>query len=198
MKSPAWTRRCANAEHLPALNSSARFIGGDHGPGPSQPRAHVRAARARLPAQRAAPGGGESEIRRADRYQMEHDRAVHEFEMRSFYERGASSQSGILGALVFGLLLAAVGAVAWWSGASATCCGWSAGAASRPSRRSRSPAATRGCASSHERVGAGWVNCSISYSARRGPAHRREHLRRQQFDRLCHLRVWQAADVDLA
>ena len=53
--------------------------------------------------------------RRADRYQMEHDRAVHEFEMRSFYERGASSQSGILGSLVLGLLLAAVGAAAWWS-----------------------------------------------------------------------------------
>jgi hypothetical protein len=30
------------------------------------------------------------------------------------------------------------------------------------------------------------------------PAHRREHLRRQQFNRLCHLGVWQAADVDLA
>jgi hypothetical protein len=53
--------------------------------------------------------------RRADRYQMEHDRAVHEFEMRSFYERGASSQSGLLGSLVLGLLLAAVGAAAWWS-----------------------------------------------------------------------------------
>ena len=53
--------------------------------------------------------------RRAVRYQMEHDRAVREFEMRSFYERGASSQSGILGALVLGLLLAAVGAAAWWS-----------------------------------------------------------------------------------
>ena len=53
--------------------------------------------------------------RRADRYQMEHDRAVHEFEMRSFYERGASSQSGILGSLIVGLLLAAVGAAAWWS-----------------------------------------------------------------------------------
>ena len=37
--------------------------------------------------------------RRAEMYQMEHDRAVHEFEMRSFYERGASSQFGILGAL---------------------------------------------------------------------------------------------------
>ncbi len=35
--------------------------------------------------------------------------------MRSFYERGASGQSGILGALVLGLLLAAVGAAAWWS-----------------------------------------------------------------------------------
>ena len=57
--------------------------------------------------------------RRAEMYQMEHDRAVHESEMRSFYERGASSQfggqSGILGALVLGLLFAAVGAVAWWS-----------------------------------------------------------------------------------
>jgi hypothetical protein len=53
--------------------------------------------------------------RRTEMYQMEHDRAVHEFEMRSFYERGASSQSGILGALVLGLLLAAVGAAAWWS-----------------------------------------------------------------------------------
>ena len=53
--------------------------------------------------------------RRAVRYQMEHDRAVREFEMRSFYERGASSQSGILGALVLGLLLAAVGAAVWWS-----------------------------------------------------------------------------------
>ena len=53
--------------------------------------------------------------RRAEMYQMEHDRAVHEFEMRSFYERGASSQSGILGALVLGLLLAAVGAAVWWS-----------------------------------------------------------------------------------
>jgi hypothetical protein len=53
--------------------------------------------------------------RRADRYQMEHDRAVHEFEMRSFYERGASSQSGLLGSLVLGLLLVAVGAAAWWS-----------------------------------------------------------------------------------
>ena len=53
--------------------------------------------------------------RRADMYQMEHDRAVHEFEMRSFYERGASSQSGILGSLIVGLLLAAVGAAAWWS-----------------------------------------------------------------------------------
>jgi len=30
------------------------------------------------------------------------------------------------------------------------------------------------------------------------PAHRWEHLRRQQFNRLCHLGVWQAADVDLA
>jgi hypothetical protein len=48
-------------------------------------------------------------------YQMEHDRAVHEFETRSFYERGASSQSGLLGSLVLGLLLAAVGAAAWWS-----------------------------------------------------------------------------------
>jgi hypothetical protein len=53
--------------------------------------------------------------RRADMYQMEHDRAVHEFEMRSLYERGPSSQSGILGALVLGLLLAAIGAAAWWS-----------------------------------------------------------------------------------
>ena len=53
--------------------------------------------------------------RRADRYQMEHDRAAHEFEMRSFYERGASSQPGILGSLILGLLLAAVGAAAWWS-----------------------------------------------------------------------------------
>ena len=53
--------------------------------------------------------------RRAEMYQMEHDRAVHEFEMRSFYERGASSQSGILGSLIVGLLLAAVGAAAWWS-----------------------------------------------------------------------------------
>jgi hypothetical protein len=54
--------------------------------------------------------------RRAEMYQMEHDRAVHEFEMRSFYERGASSQqSGILGALVLGMLLAAAGAAAWWS-----------------------------------------------------------------------------------
>src|SRR5260370_30857670 len=30
------------------------------------------------------------------------------------------------------------------------------------------------------------------------PPHRREHLRRQQFNRLCDLGVWQAADVDLA
>ena len=31
-----------------------------------------------------------------------------------------------------------------------------------------------------------------------GPAKRRQHLRREQFDRLCHLRVRQTADVDLS
>ena len=49
-----------------------------------------------------------------DRNRSTHDRAVHDSDA-VVYERGASSQSGILGALVLGLLLAAVGAAAWWS-----------------------------------------------------------------------------------
>jgi hypothetical protein len=122
-------------------------------------RNEMRQAEARArEAEMREEGRRQRDEQRRDREEIE--RQFDRMNARSYYDRAASSdsggQSGILGALVLGLLLAAVGAAAWWSfkllaGASATCCGWSAGAASRPSR---SPAATRGRASSRERVGA--------------------------------------------
>ena len=92
-------------------------------PGGAAPAAAEPVIRPHRPAlgrqgRRAPPGREAAACRpwwRAEMYQMEHDRAVREFEMRSFYERGASSQSSLLGSLLLGLMLAAVGAAAWWS-----------------------------------------------------------------------------------